>query len=58
VFNVEQIEGLPAQYYANPEPKFTAVERIDHAEAFFAATKADVRFRGGRAYYALCQGCY
>jgi antirestriction protein ArdC len=52
VFNVEQIEGLPEQYYVKPEPKFTAVERIGHAEAFFAATKADIRHRGGQAYYA------
>ena len=52
VFNVEQIDGLPAQYYVKPEPKFTAVQRIDHAEAFFASTKADIRYRGGRAYYA------
>ena len=52
VFNVEQIEGLPEHYYAKPEPKFTAVQRIDHAEAFFAATHADIRYRGGRAYYA------
>jgi antirestriction protein ArdC len=52
VFNVEQIEGLPEHFYAKPEPKFTAVERIDHAETFFAATHADIRYRGGRAYYA------
>ena len=52
VFNVEQIEGLPEQYYVKPEPKFTAVERIAHAEAFFASTRADIRYRGGQAYYA------
>jgi antirestriction protein ArdC len=52
VFNVEQIEGLAEHFYAKPEPKFTAVERIDHAETFFAATHADIRYRGGRAYYA------
>ena len=52
VFNVEQIDGLPEQFYVKPEPKFTAVERIEHAEAFFAATGADIRYRGGRAYYA------
>jgi antirestriction protein ArdC len=52
VFNVEQIEGLPEHYYVKPEPRFTAVQRIDHAEAFFAATRADIRYRGGRAYYA------
>ena len=37
MFNVEQIEGLPEHYYVKPEPKFTAVERIEHAEAFFAS---------------------
>ncbi len=52
VFNVDQIEGLPEHHYGKPEPKFTPVERIDHAEAFFAATGADIRYRGGRAYYA------
>jgi len=52
VFNVEQIEGLPEQYYVKPEPKLNPVQRIEHAETFFAATKADIRYRGGRAYYA------
>ena len=51
VFNVEQIEGLPEHYYAKPEVKTTPVERIAHAEAFFAATKADIRYRGDRAFY-------
>ena len=52
VFNVEQIEGLPEQYYAKPEIQTTPVERISHAEAFFQATKADVRYRGDRAFYS------
>jgi antirestriction protein ArdC len=52
VFNVEQIEGLPEIYYAKPEVKTTPVERIAKAEAFFAGTKADVRYRGDRAFYA------
>jgi antirestriction protein ArdC len=52
VFNVEQIEDLPELYYAKPEVKTTPVERISHAEEFFKATKADVRFRGDRAFYA------
>ena len=52
VFNVEQIEGLPEQYYVKPEPKLNPVQRIEHAEGFFAATKADIRYRGGQAYYA------
>jgi antirestriction protein ArdC len=52
VFNVEQIEGLPEIFYTRPEPKHTGPARIDHAEAFFANTKADIRIRGARAYYA------
>ena len=52
VFNVEQIDGLPAQYYAKPEPRFTPIQRIQHAEQFFAALKADIRHGGTRAYYA------
>ena len=36
VFNVEQIDGLPEIYHAKMEPKFSPVERIAHAESFFA----------------------
>lgn len=53
VFNVEQIEGLPSHYYATPQANTTGPERIAHAEHFFAATKADIRYRGNRAYYAI-----
>jgi antirestriction protein ArdC len=52
VFNVEQIEGLPAIYHAKVEPKLTPVERIARAEEFFAATKAVINYGGTRAYYA------
>jgi antirestriction protein ArdC len=52
VFNCDQIEGLPEAYYAKPEVTTTPVERIAHAESFFAATKADIRYRGDRAYYS------
>ncbi len=52
VFNIEQIDGLPQRYYARPEPRFTPVERIGHAETFFEATRADIRYGGARAYYA------
>jgi antirestriction protein ArdC len=52
VFNVEQVEGLPAHYYAKPEPRFNPIQRIEHAEQFFAALKADIRHGGTRAYYA------
>ncbi|MEW8524843.1 MAG: zincin-like metallopeptidase domain-containing protein [Candidatus Thiodiazotropha endolucinida] len=53
VFNVEQIEGLPEHYYQLAEPVLDPVERIDHAEQFFAATKADIRLGGNQAYYAI-----
>jgi antirestriction protein ArdC len=52
VFNVDQIEGLPPHYYAiaqKPEP----AQRIAHAEAFLAATGAEVRHGGTRAYYRI-----
>jgi antirestriction protein ArdC len=52
VFNVEQIEGLPEQYYGRPEVQTTPVERITHAEAFFQATRADIRYRGTQAFYS------
>ena len=50
VFNVEQIEGLPEFYYTRPEPKFSPVERIAHADRFFANTGAMIRYGGARAY--------
>ena len=52
VFNVEQIEGLPAHYAAKPEPVIDAAQRIDYAEKFFAATGADIRHGGNSAYYS------
>jgi antirestriction protein ArdC len=52
VFNVEQIDGLPAHYYVRPEPVIDPAWRIAHAEDFFAATCADMRHGGNRAYYS------
>jgi antirestriction protein ArdC len=52
VFNVEQIEGLPAHYYATVEPKGDPLKLIKSAEAFFAATGATFRYGGDSAYYA------
>ena len=40
VFNVEQIDGLPEQYYAKPAPRVDGVQRIAKADTFFAATAA------------------
>lgn len=53
VFNVEQIEGLPAHYYAQAAPVLDPVQRIAHAESFFAATGAVIRHGGNQAYYSV-----
>lgn len=53
VFNCEQIEGLPAHYYARAEEPASPVARIEQADAFFANTRADIRHGGDRAYYAI-----
>jgi antirestriction protein ArdC len=55
VFCVEQIEQLPAHFYAPAQPRLETVARIDHAESFFAATGADIRIGGNQAYYS-CGG--
>ncbi|MAT94106.1 MAG: antirestriction protein [Halioglobus sp.] len=52
VFNVEQIEGLPEHFYEKPVPSGDPVERIERADTFFTATKADIHHGGDRAYYA------
>lgn len=54
VFNVEQIEGLPAHYHAqaNTEP-LDPIARIEPAERFCKTTGADIRHGGNRAYYAV-----
>jgi antirestriction protein ArdC len=53
VFNVEQIEGLPAHFHAVGEPRLDPVQRIERVESFFAATRADIRNGGNMAYYNL-----
>lgn len=53
VFNVAQIDGLPQHYYAMPERALTPLQRIDRAEAFFAAARITIRHGGNQAYYAI-----
>ena len=53
VFNVEQIDDLPKQFYQPASEPLIAMERIEHADTFFANTKAEIRYGGNRAYYAL-----
>jgi antirestriction protein ArdC len=52
VFNVEQIDGLPTHYYAKPARPTPTIQRDGRVERFFAATRADIRHGGDRAYYA------
>lgn len=53
VFNVEQIDDLPAHYYAAPAAPLPACERLEHADHFFRGTYAQIRTGGNRAYYAI-----
>lgn len=55
VFNAEQVEGLPAHFYAMAAPVLDPVARIAQAEAFFTATGADVRHGGNRAFYTQAE---
>lgn len=52
VFNVEQVDGLPAHYYAQPAQPLPPVQRIEAADRFAAATGATIRHGGNRAFYA------
>lgn len=56
VFNVEQIDGLPAHFYAttNPAP-LDPMARIPEVEAFRLNTKAEVHHGGNQAYYTISQ---
>ena len=53
VFNAEQCEGLPKHFYALAEQPQETLHRIEHADWFFANTKANIQHQGNRAYYAL-----
>ncbi len=52
VFNVEQIDGLPAHFYAQPVNPLPLCERIEHADRFITATAATIHHGGNQAYYA------
>jgi antirestriction protein ArdC len=53
VFNVEQIDGLPAVFYAKAAPQMDPVARIERADRFFAVLGATIGHGGNRAYYSL-----
>lgn len=52
VFNVAQIDGLPAAFQTETPTAPSGERRIAQADAFFVATGAQVRYGGGQAYYA------
>lgn len=52
VFNVEQIDGLPAAYRPEPPSPASPERRIARAHRFFEATGARIRYGGAEAYYA------
>lgn len=52
VFNVDQIDGLPDQYYHRPAPVLDPVHRIDLVDRFFNNTGAIIRHGGDRAFFA------
>jgi antirestriction protein ArdC len=52
VFCVDQIDGLPDQYYTSLAPSTPPERRLAHADAFFANTGATIRHGGDKAYYA------
>jgi len=53
VFAADQCEGLPQHFHQLAEQPKETIERIDAVERFCANTKADIRYGGNRAYYAI-----
>jgi antirestriction protein ArdC len=53
VFNVEQVEGLPEHFYQLKQQPKETMERIAHADRFFAYTGATIKHGGNQAYYAV-----
>jgi antirestriction protein ArdC len=53
VFNVEQIDGLPAEFTQVAAPVLDPVHQIARADAFFGSTGVAIRHGGNQAYYAV-----
>src|SRR5262245_60259264 len=51
VFNVEQVDELPAHFYSKAAPQIDPAQKIERAERFFVNLRADLRHGGNRAYY-------
>ncbi len=52
VFNVEQVDGLPAHYYAQPVNPLPLADRLDYAEKFIVNTSVTIQHGGNSAYYS------
>ena len=52
VFNVEQIEGLPAHFYAQSTNPLPLSERLAQADQFVTTTGVTIRHGGNQAYYS------
>ncbi len=52
VFNVAQIDRLPEQYYGEAESVWDPIQRIEHADRYFANTGAVIRHGGDKAFFA------
>jgi antirestriction protein ArdC len=52
VFNVCQIDGLPARFFPEPRPLPPPTKRDSALESFFAAIPARLRHDGGEAFYS------
>ncbi|WP_428491618.1 ArdC family protein [Rhodopila sp.] len=53
VFNVEQVDNLPAHFYTVAAPQIDPVQRDAMADAFFKATGANLKTGGNKAYYSI-----
>ncbi len=51
VFNADQIQGLPSDYYREPQTPVNPDIPIGKAEQFFARIGAEVQCAGNRAFY-------
>ena len=51
VFNADQIDDLPASFYAAPPPQTYSHQRIEHIDAFLAAIGVRIDFHPGPAHF-------
>ncbi len=52
VFNAEQVDGLPAHFYATVPPLNSDIDRLETVESFFASTRASIQHGGSSAFYS------